>query len=150
MTAHSARVLVVEDDDAIRRLLVASLRREAFAVDEAVNGAEALRLTAEYEYAVILLDLMLPLVDGFQFLDAFHRVSISRRSVVMVMTAFDDRVVGRLSPGRVHAILRKPFDVPPLVEMIREVVNLWEQHTLPAPKIDLDDSATRRRARLEG
>jgi two-component system OmpR family response regulator len=122
-------VLVVEDDDAIRTLLVAALRREPFEVDCANDGAAALQMTAEVEYAVIVLDLMMPRLNGFQFLDAFHTKTPSARSVVLVVTAFDDAQVAKLPAGRVHAIVRKPFDVTQLVTMIREVAALWQAQT---------------------
>lgn len=115
------KVLVVEDDDAIRALLVAALRREPFEVHAAINGAEALMLTRASEYAVILLDLMMPTLSGVEFLKAFHEGAPKSRTVVFVMTAFDDLTVRHVAPNLVHGIVRKPFDVPQLVAMVREV-----------------------------
>jgi DNA-binding response OmpR family regulator len=115
------KVLVVEDDDAIRALLVAALRREPFDVHAAVNGADALNLTRSSEYAVILLDLMMPIVTGVEFLQAFYDANPNSRTVVFVMTAFDDVTIRHIAPNLVHAIVRKPFDVPQLVSMVREV-----------------------------
>jgi DNA-binding response OmpR family regulator len=117
----SPKVLVVEDDDAIRALLIAALRREPFEVHAAVNGAEALTMTRSAEYAVILLDLMMPMVTGVEFLQAFHEADPQSRTVVFVMTAFDDATVRHIAPNLVHGIVRKPFDVPQLVAMVREV-----------------------------
>jgi DNA-binding response OmpR family regulator len=115
------KVLVVEDDDAIRALLVAALRREPFDVHAASNGAEALTLTRASHYAVILLDLMMPTLSGVEFLKAFHESDPKSRTVVFVMTAFDDVTVRHIAPNLVHGIVRKPFDVPQLVAMVREV-----------------------------
>jgi DNA-binding response OmpR family regulator len=115
------KVLVVEDDDAIRALLVAALRREPFDVHAAVNGADALTLTRSSDYAVILLDLMMPIVTGVEFLQAFHDANPHSRTVVFVMTAFDDITVRHIAPNLVHGIVHKPFDVPQLVTMVREV-----------------------------
>lgn len=115
------KILVVEDDDAIRALLVAALRREPFEVHAAMNGAEALMFTRASEYAVILLDLMMPMVTGVEFLQAFHDADPNSRTVIFVMTAFDDVTIRHVAPTLVHAIVRKPFDVPQLVAMIREV-----------------------------
>src|SRR3954468_21814541 len=117
----SPKVLVVEDDDAIRTLLVAALRREPFEGHAAVNGAEALELTRASDYAVILLDLMMPALNGVEFLQAFHEASPESRTVIFVMTAFDDVMVRHVAPNLVHGIVRKPFDVPQLVSMVREV-----------------------------
>src|SRR4051794_26941004 len=101
------RVLVVEDDDAIRTLLVAALRREPFDVDSANDGAAALRLTRSCEYAVIVLDLMMPNVNGYEFLEAFRSSRNAPRSVIIVVTAFDDAKIAKLSPHQVHAVIRK-------------------------------------------
>src|SRR5260221_1825739 len=109
--ATPARILLVEDDEAIRKLLAASLRREAIEVDCAADGAEALQLTQHFEYAVILLDMMMPRLNGFEFLEAFRAASPGARSVILVISAFDDRMLAELTPGQVHAIIRKPFDV---------------------------------------
>ena len=132
MPEISPRVLVVEDDDAIRTLLVAALRREPFEVDSANDGDAALRLTRECEYAAIVLDLMMPRVNGFEFLEAFHGSQRKPRSVIFVVTAFDDVKLAKLQAKHVHAIIRKPFDVPQLITMIREVVLLWKAHTQDA------------------
>lgn len=141
MPAPAPRILVVEDDEAIRVLLASALRRESFDVDTAADGGAALRLTAEHEYAVILLDLMMPGVNGFEFIDAYHRSGASRRSVVIVITAFDDRIITRLIDPRVHAVLRKPFDITELVGLVREVSKIWMACTSSAPASPLPATA---------
>jgi DNA-binding response OmpR family regulator len=117
------RILIVEDDDPIRTLLAAALRRESLDVDTAQDGGAALALTRECDYAVIILDLMMPRVNGFEFLDAFR--ATKQRSVIFVITAFEDTHLAALDPVQVHAIIHKPFDVPQLVTMVREVAALW-------------------------
>ena len=59
---------------------------------------------------------------GVEFLDEFRKALPSAQTVVFVMTAFDDASIRRLGPIKVEAIIKKPFDVPRLVEMVREVV----------------------------
>jgi DNA-binding response OmpR family regulator len=141
-------VLVVEDDDAIRTLLVAALRREPFEVDSANDGAAALQMTHDVEYAVIVLDLMMPRLNGFQFLDAFQTKDPRPRSVILVVTAFDDAQVAKLPASSVHAIIRKPFDVTQLVTMIREVAAMWQAQTTSAaveplpPDLAADDDVS--------
>src|SRR6185369_3213704 len=106
VAAAVPRVLVVEDDDAIRTLLAAALRREPVEVDIASDGAAALQMTRGAEYAVIVLDLMMPRLNGFEFLEAFHRATPKHRSVILVITAFDDAKVAKLEARHVHAIVR--------------------------------------------
>jgi DNA-binding response OmpR family regulator len=130
------KILVVEDDDAIRALLVAALRREPFDVHAAVNGADALNMTNGSEYAVILLDLMMPTLTGVEFLKAFHEADPKSRTVVFVMTAFDDVMVRHIAPNLVHGIIHKPFDVPQLVAMVREVA-LTRMAQTPESAVDM-------------
>ena len=125
------KVLVVEDDDGIRKLLLMALRRQSLHVDAAGDGAEALRLCAATEYAVIILDLMMPVVDGFEFLDAFGRATPSARSVIFVVSAFDDRIVSNLTSPLVHSIVTKPFDVEQFVITVRDVASAWARAVQP-------------------
>jgi DNA-binding response OmpR family regulator len=129
------KILVVEDDDAIRALLVAALRREPFDVHSAVNGAEALTLTRTADYSVILLDLMMPALNGVEFLEAFQVEAPESRTVVIIMTAYDDLTVRRMRPNLVHGIVHKPFDVPQLVAMVREVA-LTQAQSAPERNVD--------------
>ena len=123
------KVLVVEDDEAIRGLLIAALSREPLSVDGAADGREALRLCESSEYAVIMLDLMMPEFNGFQFLEAFRKNCASARSIIFVNTAYDDRVVSDLPADQVHAIIRKPFDVPLLTALISAAAHAWNSET---------------------
>jgi DNA-binding response OmpR family regulator len=131
------QILVVEDDDAIRALLVAALRREPFDVHAAVHGAQALNMTQATDYAVILLDLMMPTCNGLEFLEAFHAASPTSGSVIFVMTAGDDTFLRHLSSNLVHGIVRKPFDVPQLVAMVREVALTRVAHAPEAAAVNI-------------
>lgn len=114
------RVLIVEDEPAIRRLLSSALGAETLTVDLAPDGVVALERVREHEYAVILLDLMMPRLDGLEFLRAYGELQIARRAVVFVMTAFDETMLRKLDPALVHGVIRKPFDVLRLVTMVRD------------------------------
>lgn len=126
------KVLIVEDDSAIRTLMVAALRREPLDVYTAPDGLAALELVRAHDYAVILLDLMMPRVNGFEFLEGFTALRPDATTVVIVMTAFDAGAVKRLGSMRVQAILHKPFDVERVVEMVRDCAMLHRQYTSEA------------------
>jgi DNA-binding NtrC family response regulator len=64
---------------------------------------------------------MMPTLNGIEFLKAFHETNPGSRTVIFVMTAGDDTAVRHLPPNLIHGFVRKPFDVPQLVSMIREV-----------------------------
>jgi len=113
------KVLIVEDDPAIRGLLVAALRREPLTVDAAGDGVEALAFVRDAHYAVIVTDLMLPRLDGVAFIEQFRELQPQTATVIFAMTAYDDTTVRRLGPT-VHAVIRKPFDLAQMVSLIRE------------------------------
>lgn len=110
------RILVVEDDDAIRRLLFTVLRRRGFKVDTAPNGASGLERFRHCVYSLVLLDLMMPVMSGYEFLDRLEKMNSSHRPVVLVLTA--GAAPRNLDPTIVAGALRKPFDVGLLVETV--------------------------------
>ncbi len=114
------RVLVVDDDDILRRGLLQALDKDGWKVSEAENGRVGLERLADVLPDVIVLDLMMPEVDGFGFLEALrHRAEWCHIPVVVItakdLTEEDHR---RLSGG-VERILQK--DAPTRDEMLREV-----------------------------
>ena len=112
------RVLVVDDDPVIRRQLVWTLQRHSLTVDEAGDGVEALALIKENQYAVILLDLLMPMLDGFGVLKTLDGPSLSSPPVVLVITGADRRAIDHLDPQRIHGIVRKPFDPEELASLV--------------------------------
>ena len=123
------KVLVVEDDSAIRTLVVAALKREPIEVHTANDGLAALECVGANEYAVILLDLMMPRLNGYEFLDSVESVRGDTRSVIIVMTAFDTTSLRKLPPNRVHAVLHKPFDVERVVDLVRDCAFVAREQT---------------------
>jgi two-component system OmpR family response regulator len=112
------RVLVIEDHVRMAELIERGLRREAYAVDLASTGADALRMVADTTYDVVVLDLMLPDLDGFEVLKRIR--ADGTWTPVLVLTARDaveDRVRG-LDHGA-DDYLTKPFAFPELLARIR-------------------------------
>jgi hypothetical protein len=101
-------VLVVEDDPATRSLLRRSLEGEGWAVVEAENGRVGLEALARTRPALILLDLMMPEMDGFQFVTELRRSEAGRAIPVVVLTAKDVTAEERMRlTGSVEVILQK-------------------------------------------
>ena len=118
------RVLVVEDDSMQRERICSWLEPEHWLASQAENGRVALDRLAEEPPDIILLDLMMPEMDGFQFITALQARPAWRNIPVIVITALDltaaDRA--RLNSG-VEAILSKDsFDPAQLVEIVRRLV----------------------------
>ena len=81
------RILIVDDDDAIRALLMTVLRRRGFVADSARNGVEALEHLAACRYSLVVLDLMMPRMSGYELLDHLGGMPPSTRPPVLVLTA---------------------------------------------------------------
>lgn len=81
---HEVKILVVDDEDRIRRLLKMYLEREHYIVEEAENGEIALQLAKEQDYDLILLDLMMPGMDGIEVLQQLRK---EKATPVAILTA---------------------------------------------------------------
>jgi DNA-binding response OmpR family regulator len=113
----SRSVLIVDDDDAIRRLVALLLRRHSFDIEEATNGMEAIHRIRARRYDAIVLDLMMGPGSGFEVLDELRDLRPDDRCVV-VLSASSERNLRAADGPNVSARLRKPFDV---TELVREV-----------------------------
>ena len=114
-----ARILIADDDASIRQLLTTIVRRERLTVDSVDDGEEAIRKLREHEYAVILLDLMMPHVHGFGVIDYLREHPQKNKPVVLVITAYADQKFKRVDPDVVAGVLRKPFEVAELGSLVR-------------------------------
>jgi two-component system OmpR family response regulator len=120
-TLVSVRILVVEDDVRMAGLLKRGLEEEGYAVDVAPNGEDGVWLGTENEYDAVVLDLMLPDVDGFEVCRRLR--AGGRWAPVMMLTARDavsDRVAG-LDAGA-DDYLTKPFSFQELLARLRALV----------------------------
>lgn len=114
------RILVVEDEPRLLRNLAKALREEGYAVDTAEAGDEGLYKAENFSYDAILLDVMLPQLDGWTLLE---RLRQTRQTPVLMLTARDatrDRVRG-LDTGA-DDYLVKPFDLPELLARVRALI----------------------------
>jgi two-component system OmpR family response regulator len=114
------RVLVVEDQDDLREVVVETLREESFAVDESADGEEGLYKALNWDYDIVVLDVMMPVMDGWEVLEKLRR---EKQTPVLMLTALDqvrDKVKG-LNHGA-DDYLAKPFDLTELVARVRAVM----------------------------
>jgi DNA-binding response OmpR family regulator len=107
--------LVIDDDGALRGLFTTLLARKGFAVDVAGDGRVAFDQLSRNTYSVILLDLMMPDVNGFELLERMERDSPLLLDRVIVMTGAAQRQIDRVKPSQVFDVIRKPFDIDHLV-----------------------------------
>ena len=112
-------VLIVDDDDAIRTLVERVLRRETFVVESARDGHEAIEKLSRNDYGTILLDLMMPRVDGLGVLQFLETERPQCAKKVIVMTA-NRHGAAEAARARAVRVLSKPFDIRQLVAHVRE------------------------------
>jgi two-component system OmpR family response regulator len=114
------RVLVVEDQDDLREVVAETLREESFAVDESPDGEEGLYKALNWDYDLVVLDVMMPIMDGWEVLEKLRK---EKQTPVLMLTALDqvrDKVKG-LNHGA-DDYLAKPFDLAELVARVRAVI----------------------------
>ncbi len=116
-------VLVVEDDPAIRRLVTMVLERQGYQVEFAGDGVEAVLKLGLSDYDVIILDLMMPNLDGFTFLNTLASNDPERLRKVIVTSAASPAVIhARLRASPFH-LLPKPFEIAELITQVRACID---------------------------
>ncbi|HEX8172556.1 MAG TPA: response regulator [Thermoanaerobaculia bacterium] len=125
-----AKVLVVDDEPAIRALVTKIVQRAGFPADSARDGAEAIEKIEGHTYAVIVLDLMMPNVDGYALID-YIRERGGEKPAVIVISAGDAAALRRLDGSMVHSILRKPFDIDVLGDLITAAAQTMSDERKP-------------------
>lgn len=119
------RVLVVDDDDAIRVMVERVLRREKFEVDSARDGFEAIEKLSRNDYGTVLLDLMMPRVDGHGVLRFLEKEMKTPAPKVIVMTA--NLQSASEAVELIDGIIAKPFDIRQLVAHVRGTAALGRE-----------------------
>ena len=110
-------MLVVDDEAAIRALVAKIIERAGFEADTARDGREAIEKLETTQYDVLVIDLMMPNIDGYGVVD-FLRARGGEQPAVILVTAADSAAVRRLDGAFVHSVLRKPFDIDVLADLI--------------------------------
>ena len=115
------RVLVVDDDSAIRQMVAEVLRDEGHITDEATNGSQALDVVKANRPDAILLDLMMPVMDGPTFLRACRDMPDCRRIPVILMSALNGarQVAAELGAS---GCLSKPFELPDMLSQLERAL----------------------------
>lgn len=121
MAADPARILVVDDDDLIRETVAEALELDGFAVEKARNGREALEVVRSRRPNGIILDLMMPIMTGWQFLESCRADQLCDGIPVVVMSAYS-KLPEEASTLGVKGCIAKPFDLDVLLGAIERAV----------------------------
>jgi DNA-binding response OmpR family regulator len=136
VVSEHARVLVVDDEPAIRALIAKIVERAGFPVDIARDGEEAIQMLAAETYDVLVIDLMMPNVDGYDVVNHL-RDNGGPRPAIIVITAGDSSAIRQLDGSIVHSVVRKPFDIDVLADLIGAAAQTMEKER---EKAERDDS----------
>ncbi|HEU5163851.1 MAG TPA: response regulator [Thermoanaerobaculia bacterium] len=128
--------LLCEDDTAIREMIRTVLARDGFTVEPVCDGASAIERLEAGSFDLIVLDLMMPGMNGFDIVDFLERHQPGRLKRVLITTAVPAHVAEKLPPSICH-ILPKPFDIERLLEHARscseDTMTRKSRRLLPLP-----------------
>jgi CheY-like chemotaxis protein len=119
---HPPRVLVVDDDPNIRRMMVAALKRDGYTFAEAANGREALDSMRADKPDVVVLDLMMPVMSGWDVLQEREHDATLRQIPVIIVSANRAPEVATAVDKGICAFLPKPFDIGVLSALVKSCV----------------------------
>lgn len=112
-------VLVVDDDDMIRRLVRTVLEADEFEVAEATDGESALALASSAEPAVVVLDIMMPGIDG---VEVCRRLDHERIKVIVLTARDDPDLENDCRLAGANAFVTKPFSSIELLDLVAELI----------------------------
>ncbi|MDP9191290.1 MAG: response regulator [Acidobacteriota bacterium] len=136
-TADRCAVLIAEDDPSIRALMASAFRRRKLELAMAANGREALEHLQSEEWLVLVLDLMMPEVNGWDVIAWLAENPERKPRTVIVVSATDRALLQELDTSVVNAVIFKPFDIVQLTAYVKA-------------SCELTAGGDRRRARLVG
>lgn len=127
-TEASPDILIVDDDPPIRNLLRQVFQRIGFSAQEARDGQEAVEIIGTNLPKLMMLDLMMPRMNGWQVLEHLRENGLLERIPVVVLTAVGAHRTEGLSAFGVRAILSKPFEIQDLIRTVNEIL---DENTVP-------------------
>ena len=122
MSDHSAsaKILYIDDDSVLRMIVSLILEGQGFQVRTADNGSEGLEMALEWLPNLILMDLMMPIMDGFQAAEGLQVDPRTRHIPIIAFSAADEpNVQAKIQAAGMNGLIRKPVSPDKLVRMVR-------------------------------
>src|ERR1700757_2645232 len=126
-----AKVLIIEDDGDLQQILSLTLSRDGYELHYAFNGKEGYDKMVSLQPDVVLLDLMLPVLNGAEIMKMVATNTLVRDIPIIVMTAHGDKADMLESSIKAHGVreyLRKPFEISKLKSTIRRMLSQYPRH----------------------
>ena len=117
----TSKILVIEDEEKIARLLQLELIHAGYSVELALDGSDGLKKALNDEWNLILLDIMLPGMNGFEFITSFRKVNIETPIIVLTACGTPTDIVNGLDLGG-QDYVTKPFHMEELLARIRACI----------------------------
>jgi two-component system phosphate regulon response regulator PhoB len=127
MVVDARTVLVVEDDPSIRALVADLLVGEGYAVLQAADGRQGLRMAQEHAPSVIMVDQMLPGLTGLEVLEQLHAQRTTRHIPVILVSGLPRSLA---ADHRADRVLAKPFDIDALLAHVENLATLGVDRSL--------------------
>jgi len=129
VVTHSNRVvLVVEDDESIRNVITDVLEDRGYRVIGATNGADALHQLEQAKPDVMVLDLLMPVMHGWDFMEAYAEKT-GGNPIPIVVVSVNSALPRSFNRFGVHSVVRKPFDVDDLAQSVEAALELNVAHS---------------------
>ncbi|MDE2039140.1 MAG: response regulator transcription factor [Elusimicrobia bacterium] len=144
-----ARILIVEDDGDLQQLLSLAFTREGYETHYAFNGQEGYDKVLLLQPDVLVLDLMLPVLNGVEVLKRVTANTLTRDIPIVVMTAHGDKeelLERSIKAQSVREYLRKPFQIGTLLSLVRRLLAHYPRR--PSPALEIAKGAVRLNKRL--
>ena len=120
MSANPQRILVIDDEDTIRELVCNLLGSLGYEVLQAVDGETGLELYREHAYCLVITDITLPVMDGFEVIEAMRKEDTD--TPIIVLAGTDDETLEKALERGASAVVHKPFRVQELVSTVAVLI----------------------------
>ncbi|WP_026694979.1 response regulator transcription factor [Peribacillus kribbensis] len=118
------RILLAEDEEVLRMLIVDALEDSDFLIDEAADGGEALRLFKINEYDLVILDYMMPVYSGLEVIEKIRKEFRNDKTKIMMLSAKSQQYEQeRILEAGANYFMAKPFSPLKLIEKIEEIAD---------------------------
>lgn len=133
-----AKLLIIEDDGDLQQMLSLAFNKEGYEVHYAFNGKEGYEKILSVQPDVVLLDLMMPVLNGVEVIKLVTTNTLTRDIPIIVMTAHGDKsdmLETSIKAQGVREYIRKPFEVASLKSMVRRLLGQYPRNSQPSVQV---------------